>query len=114
MIKYNKKKENNVFKVNEYFEGNVKSLSFKEEECDASIGVMAKGDYEFGTSTKEIMTVISGELVIQLPGSDEWKKFGKSESFTVEANKKFKVKTEVESAYHCLYVNEHCGCCSCG
>jgi purine/pyrimidine-nucleoside phosphorylase len=102
-----------MFKVNEYFDGNVKSLSFKEQDCDASIGVMAKGSFEFGTSTKEIMTVISGELIVQLPGSDEWIKFGKFESFEVAANSKFKVKTEKDSTYHCLYVNEHCGCCSC-
>jgi uncharacterized protein YaiE (UPF0345 family) len=42
-----------MFKTNEYFEGNVKSLSFQGADGPATIGVMAKGEYEFGTSTIE-------------------------------------------------------------
>ena len=46
----------------------------------ATVGVMAKGDYEFGTSTQEIMTVITGKLVVKLPGTSEWKEFGAGEN----------------------------------
>jgi uncharacterized protein YaiE (UPF0345 family) len=42
-----------MFKVNDYFDGKVKSLAFESEEGPATIGVMAAGEYEFGTSTKE-------------------------------------------------------------
>ena len=46
-----------MLKVNEYFEGNVKSISLTTGEGPATVGVMAKGSYEFGTSQKEIMIV---------------------------------------------------------
>ncbi len=58
-----------MFDVNEYFDGNVKSIAFKTETLPATVGVMAPGEYEFGTSQKETMTVVSGALTIKLPGS---------------------------------------------
>jgi len=93
-----------MFKVNEYFNGNVKSLAFNSEEGRATIGVMAKGEYEFGTSTKEKMTVISGELTVLLPGETIWNTYKKGASFSVDADKKFKLKVSVESAYICIYL----------
>jgi hypothetical protein len=45
-----------MFKVNKYFDGKVKSLAFQTADGPATIGVMAAGEYEFGTSTVEIMT----------------------------------------------------------
>ena len=92
-----------MFKVNEYFEGKVKSLAFQTAEGPATVGVMAPGEYEFGTSTVEIMSVVSGGLTVQLPGSGEWKSFGPGESFTVEANEKFHLKVAADTAYLCLY-----------
>jgi purine/pyrimidine-nucleoside phosphorylase len=92
-----------MIKVNEYFSGNVKSLGFRHNEGAATVGVMAVGEYEFGTSTVEIMTVVSGCLNVKLPGAPGWKKFGKNESFTVDANQKFQLKVEEETAYLCLY-----------
>ena len=92
-----------MFKVNEYFEGKVKSIGFKKNEAPATVGVMAPGHYEFGTSQKEIMTVISGLLTVKLPGESEWKDFGKNESFTVAANEKFQLRVKEDTAYLCLY-----------
>ncbi|MFO7811071.1 MAG: pyrimidine/purine nucleoside phosphorylase [Candidatus Delongbacteria bacterium] len=92
-----------MFSVNEYFDGKVKSIAFETEECPATIGVMASGEYEFGTSKKEFMTVTSGSLTVLLPGEHEWKDFGQDETFIVEANNKFKVKVAKDSSYICLY-----------
>lgn len=92
-----------MFKINEYFDGKVKSIAFETAEYPATVGVMAKGEYEFGTSSKEIMTVISGALTVKLPGSNDWKEFRENESFTVEANQKFQLKVEEDSSYICLY-----------
>ena len=92
-----------MFKVNEYFEGKVKSIGFKTNEAPDTVGVMAPGHYEFGTSQKEIMTVISGLLTVKLPGESEWKDFGKNESFTVAANEKFQLRVKEDTAYLCLY-----------
>lgn len=45
-----------MFKTNDYFDGKVKSIAFETAEGPATIGVMAAGEYEFGTSTIEYMT----------------------------------------------------------
>jgi uncharacterized protein YaiE (UPF0345 family) len=92
-----------MLKVNEYFNGNVKSIGFKEGEGAATVGVIAPGEYEFGTSTIEVMTVISGKLGAMLPGANAWKDFGSGQSFTVSAGQKFKVRASVDTAYLCLY-----------
>jgi purine/pyrimidine-nucleoside phosphorylase len=92
-----------MFKVNEYFDGNVTSLAFDNSAGKHTVGAMAPGDYEFGTSTVEVMTVVSGKLTIQLPGSNEWKTYKPGEAFTVDKNVKFKVKIDEPSAYLCLY-----------
>ena len=94
-----------MFKVNEYFEGKVKSIAFTTATGPATVGVMAPGDYEFGTAKKEIMTVTSGRLTVRLPGETEWKDFGKGATFTVAPNNKFQLKVAEESAYLCLYVD---------
>jgi purine/pyrimidine-nucleoside phosphorylase len=92
-----------MFKVNEYFDGAVKSIAFKTESLPATIGVMAKGSYEFGTSQKEYMTVVSGSLTVVLPGKASAETFKKGQTFTVEANQRFKVTADVETSYLCLY-----------
>jgi uncharacterized protein YaiE (UPF0345 family) len=92
-----------MFKVNEYFDGKVKSLAFALPDGPATVGVMAPGEYEFGTSSKEIMTVIAGKLAVKLPGAADWRDFGRNESFVVEANKTFQLKVVQDTAYLCLY-----------
>ena len=57
-----------MFKTNEYYDGKVVSIAFTTAEGPATVGVMAAGDYEFGTSKLEIMTVVSGKLIVKLPG----------------------------------------------
>lgn len=92
-----------MFSVNEYFDGNVKSLAFESTEGKATIGVMAAGEYEFGTTTVEYMTVTAGEMTVQLPGETEWKTYKPFETFIVEKDKSFKVKTTGDTSYRCLY-----------
>ena len=92
-----------MFKTNEYFDGKVKSIAFTTAEGPATVGVMAVGEYEFGTATVEVMTVTSGGISVMLPGSSEWVEYGPNGTFTVEADKKFKVRAQQESSYLCLY-----------
>ena len=92
-----------MFKTNEYFEGKVTSIAFQTAEGPATVGVMAPGEYEFGTSSLELMTVVSGELVVKLPGATDWQAFPAGTSFQVEANRKFQLKVAVDTAYLCLY-----------
>lgn len=92
-----------MIKVNEYFNGNVKSLALVNTEGTATVGVMEPGEYEFGTSQKEFMTVVSGELIVKLPDATDWKSFKKNETFIVEPNKKFQLKVKEPTAYLCIY-----------
>ena len=89
--------------VNNYFDDKVTSIAFQSADSPATVGVMSIGEYEFGTSEFETMSVVSGALTVKLPDSDNWQTFKAGEQFTVEANKKFQVKVEVETAYLCVY-----------
>lgn len=91
------------FKTNEYFDGKVISVAFQTPTLPATVGVMAIGEYEFGTSKHETMSVTSGALTVLLPNSSEWQTFNAGECFEVAADQKFQVKVEVETAYLCLY-----------
>ncbi|MBU0943455.1 MAG: pyrimidine/purine nucleoside phosphorylase [Proteobacteria bacterium] len=92
-----------MFKTNEYFDGKVKSIAFTSLEGPATVGVMAGGEYTFGTDSIEIMTVVSGAMDIKLPGSDAWKTFHTGESFEVAKGVKFGVRVATETSYLCLY-----------
>lgn len=92
-----------MFKTNEYFDGKVKSIALDCAEGKATVGVMAAGEYEFGTSTIEVMTVISGKLSVQMPGQKDWQTYRKYESFVVEKDTRFKVKADEDTPYLCLY-----------
>ena len=92
-----------MFKVNEYFGGNVKSIVFSTSDGPATMGVMAPGTYEFGTTSTEYMTVISGRMTVQLPDETNWKEYHPFDTFIVPKDKKFRLKTEADAAYLCLY-----------
>ena len=92
-----------MLKVNEYFDGNIKSIGFNTDTLPATVGVMVPGDYVFNTDDKEKMTVISGALTIKLAGENEFTTYNAGESFDVDANSAFDVKVETETAYLCLY-----------
>ncbi len=92
-----------MFKTNEYFDGKVKSIAFTTDEGPATLGVMAPGEYEFGTSSVEYMTVVSGALNVLLPDASEWQLFEPFETFIVPKDSKFKLIVLVDSGYLCLY-----------
>lgn len=92
-----------MISTNEYFDGNVKSLGYNSQEGKSSIGVMERGDYEFGTTSHETMTVIEGKLTVKLADQDEWVSYGAGQSFEVEANSSFLVMTESQVSYLCKY-----------
>ena len=92
-----------MFKTNEYFDGKVKSIAFESGEGSATVGVMAAGEYEFGTSTKEIMQVVSGSMDVKLPGSQIWQNMKQDDVFEIEQDSKFGVKTSDDKSYLCLY-----------
>jgi purine/pyrimidine-nucleoside phosphorylase len=92
-----------MIQVNDYFNGSVKSLGATNANGQATVGVIAPGQYEFGTGSVEIMTVVWGELKAQLPGGD-WQVYKQGESFRVEKGVTFKVEAADTMAYLCQYL----------
>ena len=92
-----------MFNTNQYFEGKVASIAFSQPEGPATVGVMAPGEYEFGTDSLEIMHVITGKLTVKLPGSEQWEEFAAGTRFTVPANSRFNLRVEQDTAYLCEY-----------
>lgn len=92
-----------MLKVNEYFDGNVKSIALENSEGVATVGVMAPGEYEFGTSKDEYITVITGAMTVLLPGTTEWHTYKPFDMFTVPKDSKFQLKIAEASAYKCIY-----------
>ncbi|MFK7900632.1 MAG: pyrimidine/purine nucleoside phosphorylase [Cyclobacteriaceae bacterium] len=92
-----------MFNTNEYFDGNVKSVAYENEGGKYTIGVMADGEYEFGTSSNEEMTVVNGILEVKLPGASDWKIFTAGTSFNIKSGDSFNVKAKGVTAYLCRY-----------
>ncbi len=89
--------------VNQYFDGKVVSIALQTETLPATVGVMEAGDYEFGTSQNEVMTVVSGAMAVLLPETTEWQTIAQGESFEIAANQSFQVKISADCAYFCTY-----------
>ena len=92
-----------MFKINEYFDGQVASIAFQTATLPATVGVMAVGEFKFGTTQKETMTVVSGALTVKLPGNEDWKTFNAGDQFIVQANETFELQVTQETAYLCTY-----------
>lgn len=92
-----------MLQVNEYFDGNVKSIGINNSQGKSTIGVMSVGEYEFGTSENELMKVVSGKMLVKLPGQDDFQPYAGGSEFKVAANEKFQLKVEEETAYICFY-----------
>jgi purine/pyrimidine-nucleoside phosphorylase len=92
-----------MLNVNQYFEGKVMSIGYQSSDGPATMGVMDVGEYEFSTSKQEHMTVITGELAVKLPKQTSFRKILPNETFVVEANQTFQVKSLMQTSYLCLY-----------
>ena len=88
---------------NTYFDGSVQSIGFERDGARSSVGVMAAGEYHFGTDAPERMTVASGELVVKLPDAD-WLTFAAGTSFDVPGSSGFDLKVAAPAAYLCEYL----------
>ncbi len=95
-----------VKKANVYFDGNVTSRTvvFANGE-KKTLGIMMPGEYEFGTDVKEIMEILSGDLKVQLPSSNDWIEIHGNYVFEVPGKTKFKLKIESVTDYCCSYLD---------
>ncbi len=89
---------------NAYFEGRVQSVGFERNGRKATVGVVDAGEFHFGTSAPERMTVVSGELWARLPGDAAWRAFPAGTAFEVPAKSGFDVKAAAPAAYLCEFL----------
>ena len=54
-----------ALKHNTYFDGHVQSVGYERNGRRMTVGVIAPGEYHFGTEAPERMTVVSGELAVK-------------------------------------------------
>jgi len=92
-----------MIETNEYFDGNVKSLTLQTADGKKTVGVIGPGEYEFNTDAKETMSVVSGDMEVFFPEYDEWEEFSSGASFDVPGKSSFKVKVQSDVAYLCEY-----------
>lgn len=94
-----------IKKANVYFDGKVVSRTVRfADGSTKTLGFLQTGDYTFNTADKEIMEILSGEMTVQLPGSNEWVAVHAGESFEVPANASFSMKVSTPSDYCCSYI----------
>ena len=90
---------------NHYFDGQVQSLGFERLGLRATVGVMEAGDYRFNTGAPERMTVVSGRLMVQLPGTQAWLTCLAGSAFEIPADDSFAVRVESGPvAYLCEFL----------
>jgi len=95
-----------VKEANVYFDGKVTSRTLLfPDGSRKTLGIMLPGEYEFGTASKEVMEIVSGDLEVLLPGASGWKAVKGGESFEVPAHSKFKLKVRTITDYCCSYVD---------
>jgi len=88
--------------VNEYFEGQVKSLGFQAGGRPHTAGVVSPGTYRFSTEKEERLTMSLGRLKFRLPGKD-WQELTPGESLTIPPGIEFQVEAQETAAYICAY-----------
>ena len=94
-----------VREANVYFNGGVTSRTVLfNDGSKKTLGIMQPGEYEFNTSDKELMEILSGELDVAIPGQSDWKSIKGGESFEVAANSKFKLKVKSLTDYCCSFL----------
>jgi purine/pyrimidine-nucleoside phosphorylase len=94
-----------IKKANIYFDGKVTSRTVLfPDGSKKTLGIMLPGEYEFGTGSKEIMEILSGDLDVLLPGAQGWKAVKEGDSFEVPAQSKFSLMVNSITDYCCSYI----------
>ncbi|HYE04992.1 MAG TPA: pyrimidine/purine nucleoside phosphorylase [Planctomycetota bacterium] len=92
-----------MLKHNSYFDGKVQSVGFERHGRKATAGVIAPGEFHFGTDAPERMTVISGELHARMAGG-AWVVYPAGTAFEVAGKSGFDVKATAPAAYLCEFL----------
>jgi uncharacterized protein YaiE (UPF0345 family) len=91
-----------MLKHNSYYEGKVQSVGFERLFRKMTVGVIAPGEYHFGTDAPERMTVVSGELEAKI--YDTWRTYPAGTVFEVPGKGGFDVRAREPAAYLCEFL----------
>jgi uncharacterized protein YaiE (UPF0345 family) len=91
-------------KHNSYFDGQVQSVGYERNGRRATVGVIAPGEYHFGTDAAERMTVLSGELAVRRDGAGTFTTYPAGTAFEVASKSGFDVRASDPSAYLCEFL----------
>ena len=89
---------------NTYFDGKVQSIGFERNGLRATAGVIAPGEFHFGTGAAERMTVISGELAVKPDGATAWTTYAAGTYFEIAGKSGFDVRALQPTAYLCEFL----------
>ncbi len=87
-------------RANVYFDGKCVSHTIVlTDGTRKSVGVILPATLTFETGAPERMETVAGACEVQLPGRDDWQRFGPGESFEVAGQASFQIRVEGEP-YH--------------
>lgn len=90
--------------ANVYFDGKCVSHGFTlADGTKKSVGVVLPATLTFNTGAAEIMECVGGACEYKLAGSDEWKKSGPGEKFSIPANSSFEIRVTEPYHYICHF-----------
>ena len=92
-----------MLKHNLYFDGQVQSIGFERHGRRLTAGVIAPGQFHFGTEAPERMTVVSGELAVRT-SEGEWRIYPAGTQFEVAGKSGFDVRAAEPTAYLCEFL----------
>ena len=93
-----------VLKHNSYFDGQVQSVGYARNGRSATVGVIAAGEYHFGTDAPERMTVVSGELSMRRDSGSSWATYPAGTAFEIAGKSGFDVRAIEVAAYLCEFL----------
>ena len=94
-----------IKKANIYFDGKVTSRTVKfGDGTYKTLGIMAPGEYEFGTEAPELMEIMEGDVEVLLPRSSTWQQVRSGGNFEVPGNASFQIRVKTMTDYCCSYL----------
>lgn len=94
-------------KANIYWDGKVTSRTgYRKDGSKFTLGIITAGTYTFDVGDKEVVTLITGEAEIILPGENQWHMVKAPDIFEIPAHSQYQIRTPEVVEYLCDYYNK--------
>ncbi len=91
-----------MIKVNQYYDGNIKSLGSARSGQAFTVGIIEPGEYTIPTTTEEHVSIMLGNCRVKITGKD-WMDVKEEDNFIVPAGSEISFDVKETVAYLCLY-----------